>query len=85
LCGAGSRAIAVERRDFTFRCRSPQHFLDIFRGYYGPVLKDIGALDEAGGSALARDILDLIARLNTADNSTMVVPTAYLEAVITRR
>ena len=33
---------------FTFRYRSAQHFLDIFRAYYGPVLKAFEALDEAG-------------------------------------
>ncbi len=68
-----------------FRYRSPEHFLDIFRTYYGPMLKAFSALDEAGQNGLRNDLLELIARLNRADDGTMVVPSEYLEVVITRR
>ena len=30
-------------RDFVFRYRSPQHWLDVFRTYYGPLLKAFAA------------------------------------------
>jgi ubiquinone/menaquinone biosynthesis C-methylase UbiE len=83
--GAAASAVAAEPRHFTFRYRSAQHFLDVFRTYYGPVLKAFATLDEAGGNALARDIIDLIGRLNTSGDETMVVPGEYLEVVITRR
>jgi ubiquinone/menaquinone biosynthesis C-methylase UbiE len=83
--GAAASAVAAEPRHFTFRYRSAQHFLDVFRTYYGPVLKAFATLDEAGGKALARDIIDLIGRLNTSGDETMVVPGEYLEVVITRR
>ncbi len=83
--GAAACAVAAEPRHFTFRYRSAQHFLDVFRTYYGPVLKAFETLDEVGGKALARDVTDLIGRLNTSGDDTMVVPGEYLEVVITRR
>src|SRR3954468_2072929 len=37
--------IDAQPRMFVFRYKSPQHFLDIFRDYYGPMHKAFGALD----------------------------------------
>ena len=80
-----ARAIVVEQRNFNFRYRSAQHFLDIFRDYYGPMLKAFEALHDAGRNELARDVIDLIERLNISGDGTMVVPGEYLEVVITKR
>ena len=77
--------IVAEPRMFNFRYRSPQHFLDIFREYYGPMLKAFEALDAAGQKGLARDLLSLIGELNTARDGTMVLPGEYLEVVVTKR
>jgi ubiquinone/menaquinone biosynthesis C-methylase UbiE len=77
--------VAAESRHFVFRYRSPQHFLDIFRAYYGPVHKAFAALEEGGRQALARDIIALIGRFNVSGDETMVVPSEYLEVVITKR
>jgi len=77
--------IVAERRMFNFRYRSPQHFLDIFRDYYGPMLKTFQALDAAGQKGLTHDLLALIGELNTAKDGTMVVPGEYLEVIVTRR
>jgi hypothetical protein len=68
-----------------FRYRSPEHFLEVFKTYYGPVLKAFAALDATNQDALERDLLALIATLNRAEDGTMVVPSEYLEIVITRR
>jgi hypothetical protein len=83
--GQVASAIVAERRHFVFRYRSAEHFLDVFRTYYGPMLKAFEALDEAHGNALARDIIDLVRRSNRSDDQTMVVPSEYLEIVITKR
>ena len=77
--------IAAEARHFTFRYRSAQHFLDIFRTYYGPVLKAFTTLEETGRKALAREIIELVGRFNTSGDETMAVPSEYLEVVITKR
>jgi len=85
MFGGAARAIAAEPRQFVFRYRSTEHFLDIFRRFYGPTLKAFGALDEAGQKALAQDIAELIERFNRAGDGTLVVPSDYLEIVVTRR
>src|SRR6201999_3761512 len=58
--GGKASSIAVVSRQFSFRYRSPRHFLGLFREYYGPVLKAFEALDTAGRDALARAVIDLI-------------------------
>lgn len=83
--GAQARSIAFTPRDFVFRYRSPDHFMDIFRTYYGPVHKAFLTLDPAGQAALAQDLHATIARFNTATDGSMRVPSAYAEIVITRR
>jgi ubiquinone/menaquinone biosynthesis C-methylase UbiE len=85
MFGASSSAIRAERRHFMFRYRSPEHFLDIFKSYYGPMLKAFAALDEANQQKLHQDLMALIGSMNRADDGTMVLPSEYLEVVITRR
>jgi SAM-dependent methyltransferase len=83
--GAQASSIVDEVRTFTFRYRSPQHWLDVFKSYYGPVLKAFAALPAPGQAALAADLLALIGRFNRSGDATMVVPGEYLEVVVTRR
>lgn len=85
MFGKGAAAIRAEPRNFVFRYRSPGHFLDVFRTYYGPMLKAFAALDETGRTGLGNDLLALIGRMNRAEDGTMVVASEYLEIVITKR
>jgi ubiquinone/menaquinone biosynthesis C-methylase UbiE len=85
MFGASAQDIRAERRHFVFRYKSAEHFLEIFRTYYGPVLKAFAALDAANQEALKRDILALIGTMNRSGDGTMVLPSEYLEIVITRR
>ncbi|OQW59318.1 MAG: SAM-dependent methyltransferase [Proteobacteria bacterium SG_bin9] len=78
-------SIKSAQRNFVFRYRSPEHWLDVFKTYYGPVLKTFGALEPARQDALTRDLLTLIQRFNRADDGSMVVPSEYLEVVITKQ
>ena len=78
-------AIAATPRDFIFRYRSAAHWLEVFRNWYGPVLKAFAALDAAGQARLEQDILDLLGRCNRATDGTLVAPAAYLEVVVTLR
>jgi len=82
---AEARSIRAESRIFKFRYRSPAHFLDVFKTYYGPVLKAFAALDQAKQEELHNDLHALIVRMNRSGDSTMVVPSEYLEVVITKR
>jgi SAM-dependent methyltransferase len=81
-----SRAsVVAEPRCFVLRYRSPEHWLEVFTTTYGPVLKAFAALDPQGQAALGRDLLALVARFNRAGDGAMVVPSEYLEVIITRR
>ena len=74
--------IALHPRSFVFRYRSPDHFMDIFQTYYGPIHKAFLALDEDGQASLDADLRALIAEMNTATDGTMAVPAAYVDAVV---
>lgn len=78
-------SLAAETRYFKFRYRSPQHFLETFRAYYGPMLKAFEALDEPDRKGLSCDIIDLIGRFNTSGDETIVVPSEYLEVILSKR
>ena len=84
LFEAGARSVKAAERHFVFRYRSPEHWLEVFRNYYGPTLKAFVALDAPAQAALERDLLALIDRFNRSGDGTMVVPSEYLEIVITR-
>jgi ubiquinone/menaquinone biosynthesis C-methylase UbiE len=81
---AGAASITTTSRHFTFRYKSPEHKLEIFRTYYGPTLKAFAALDAEKGKALEADILALMARMNSAKDGTLVLPSEYLEVVVTK-
>ena len=82
--GPGSRSIDVNIRAFMFRYRSPQHFLDVFRTYYGPVHKAFLALEPAKQSLLAADMLATIDRFNAAKDGSVRLPSDYAEVVIVK-
>ena len=77
-------AITAAQRNFVFRYRSPEHWLEIFKTYYGPLLTTFVALDSSGRSALEHDLKALVAQFNRASDGSMVVPSEYLEIVVTR-
>jgi ubiquinone/menaquinone biosynthesis C-methylase UbiE len=85
LFGYEAADIRAVRRNYVFRYRSPGHWLEVFRTYYGPTQRAFAALDEAGRAALARDLLGLLNRMNRSGDETLVLSGEYLEVVITRR
>jgi ubiquinone/menaquinone biosynthesis C-methylase UbiE len=72
-------------RNFVFRYRTPAHWLEVFKTYYGPVLKTFAALEPAAQATLQRDLMALIDQFNRSRDGSMVVPSEYLEIVITRK
>jgi ubiquinone/menaquinone biosynthesis C-methylase UbiE len=78
-------SIQSKSRHFVFRYRSPEHWLEIFKTYYGPVLRTFAALPPPSQSQLRLDLLSLIERFNRSGDGSMVVPSEYLEVVITRQ
>lgn len=79
---AASGTVSSVERSFVFRYRSPAHWIEIFRNWYGPVHKAFASLPQPQQAMLERDLLALIDQFNRAEDGTMVVPSAYLEIVI---
>jgi hypothetical protein len=85
LFGTQAVEIKTQRKHFNFRYRSPAHWLQVFRDYYGPVHRAFAALDGARQNALEADIVRLLEGLNVDGGRSLVVPGEYLEVVIIRR
>lgn len=85
MFGPHASSIQAEPRNFVFRYRSPEHWLQVFKTYYGPLLKAFGALEPAAQAALTNDLMVQIDRFNRSGDTAMVVPSEYLEIVVTRR
>ena len=82
----GAKAtIAAQSKNFVFRYKSPRHWIEIFRGYYGPVVKAFAAIDPPAREALEADLYALLDKFNIAADGTLVIPSEYLEVVITKR
>ena len=84
LFAGEAREVRTARKEFTFRYRSPSHWVEVFRTWYGPIHRAFGSLAPDAQGALATDLEALIDRLNVARDGTMVVPSTYLESVIVR-
>ena len=80
----GAGRIVHTPRHFAFRYRSPEHWVEVFRTYYGPVHKAFAALDAEKRAALEADLIALLRQSDRGGSSGLVVPAEYLETVITR-
>lgn len=77
--------VTATSRNFVFRYRSAKHWLEIFRTYYGPVLKTFLAISPEARKELEADLLGLLDRTNDALDGTLVLPSEYLEVIITKK
>jgi ubiquinone/menaquinone biosynthesis C-methylase UbiE len=77
-------SVKARRQIFHFRYKSPDHWLDIFKTYYGPTHRAFASLDAVKAMALEADIRDLLGRINRGGADTLIVPSEYLEAVVTK-
>lgn len=84
LFGGAAASVQVAPRQFAFRYRSAAHFVDVFRTWYGPVNKAFAAQSPEQAEALAAELAELLNSLNRAGPGSLVVPSDYLEVVITR-
>lgn len=76
--------IAASKQFFNFRYRSPAHWMDVFKTYYGPTNRAFAALDANGQTALEAELLSLLERLNHGPRGTLILPSEYLEVVVTK-
>jgi len=85
LFGKTAKDIRATSREFYFRYRSPAHWIEVFRTYYGPMNKTFGALDGEKQAAFTQDLLSLMESRNLSGDRTLVLPSEYLEVVIERK
>jgi hypothetical protein len=83
--GSAAADLRVGARQFTFRYRSAEHWLDVFRTWYGPIHKAFAALPAEAQCCLEEELIDLIAEFNRSGDATVVVPSAYLEVVVVKK
>jgi len=84
LFGPQAAEVRCQLRHFNFRYASAEHWLTVFRTYYGPTLKAFASLDAQQAQELERAITALLLELNIGGTHSLVVPGEYLEVVITR-
>jgi ubiquinone/menaquinone biosynthesis C-methylase UbiE len=75
----------AQKRDYVFRYRSPEHFSDWFRQFYGPITKLAGTLPDEDLVQFAAELADVPRRFNRADDGTVAATAEYLEAVGIKR
>jgi ubiquinone/menaquinone biosynthesis C-methylase UbiE len=85
LFPSAAATVSAQTRQFVFRYRSPAHWLEVFRTYYGPLHKAFAALKPEQQVLLERDVMELMQRHNRSGDATLVLPSDYLEVVIARR
>jgi ubiquinone/menaquinone biosynthesis C-methylase UbiE len=85
LFGEAITALQVTERAIIWRYRSPQEFLDVWRTALGSLQQAFAQLDAAGQERLANDLVALVQRFNRSGDTTVLVPSAYLEVVATKR
>jgi hypothetical protein len=76
--------LKIAKQVFNFRYKSPEHWMDVFKTYYGPTNRAFAALDAPKQAALQADIMTLIHRMNRGGTETLIVPSEYVEVVITK-
>ncbi len=76
-------SLQVTERDFTFRFRSAEEFVDFFRTWYGPTLKAFTALDGRDARrALENDLVALARRYDRlGTGGAVAIPASYTEAI----
>jgi ubiquinone/menaquinone biosynthesis C-methylase UbiE len=84
LFGPSAANIRTQRKPYVFRYRSAEHWIEVFRTYYGPVNKAFAALEPGKQQELHEAISGLLARFNRSGDGVLVAPSDYLEVVITK-
>jgi hypothetical protein len=84
LLGGGCRALAVERRTFKQYYRSPEHALEVFKTYFGPVNRAYALVPAERHDEMTRDFLAVWRRYNRAEDGTAAIESAYAQILAVR-
>jgi len=64
--------------------RSPDHYIEFFRTYFGPTQTAYERVGAEGEAALTEDLRSFLGAANTAGERAMVLEAEYLEVIATR-
>jgi len=84
LFGPAAIGIRTQRKPYVFRYRSAEHWVEVFRTYYGPVNKAFAALEPVRQEQLHGEIVALLGRYDRGGGNALIAPSDYLEAVVTK-
>lgn len=84
LFGDGVSDLVLKNREWNFRYRSPEHWLEVFRAYFGPIITAFARVGDEGAQALEDDLLEVMRSANRAGDEAFVAPAEYVEVVATR-
>jgi ubiquinone/menaquinone biosynthesis C-methylase UbiE len=82
LFGESADALGAATHIHTWRYRSPQHWLDLWRSHGGPLQKAFSAVDPDRDEQFSSELLALVDRFNMANDGSMVVPVEYLAFLV---
>ncbi len=84
LFGDGISDLRAERRISRQPFRSPDHYIEFFRTYFGPTQTAYERVGPEGEAALTEDLRTFLEAANTAGDRAMVLEAEYLEVIATR-
>jgi len=84
LFGDGIAELRAETRISRQPFRSPEHYIEFFRTYFGPTQTAYERVGPEGEAALTEDLRSFLAAANTAGDRAMVLEAEYLEVIATR-
>jgi len=84
LLGDGVTDLRMERRVSRQAFRSIDHYLEIFRSYFGPIKLAFDRVGPDGEAALEADLREQLEKCNTAGDRAFVLEPEYLQIVARR-
>jgi SAM-dependent methyltransferase len=84
LFGDGISDLRVERQISRQTFRSPDHYIEFFRTYFGPAKMAFARVGADGEQALEDDLRTFLAEHNAAGERALVLEAEYLEVIATR-
>jgi SAM-dependent methyltransferase len=84
LFGDGISELRTERMKARQSFRSPDHYIDFFRSYFGPVKTAFEQVGPAGEAELTADLRAYLEASNVAGDRALVMEPEYLQVVATR-
>jgi len=84
LFGDGVSDVRFEQRISRQPFRSPEHYIEFFRTYFGPTQMAYERVGPEGEQALTDDLRSFLEKANTAGDRAMVLEAEYLQLIATR-